>query len=256
LGDPIEIGAASAVLVEGQSRTPPLAVMASKSWLGHSESGAGMVGVAHAMLSLHHSAALGISHLRQVNPYVSSALGGRGKRKPGALVEWYIPRGTAAMPMSSRCGVSSFAFQGTNAHAVMEGLDGTILNANKVSVQEYPWHRKRYYILPLLDRLVNSVMIADKSTILWSISNSVRNSYLFEFALDGSSMLSGTLFKNYCILALIILNICANGLLCTMFRRFYGCYGSGCYVNRSNGCSRITHRLEPSRFSKVLLLAT
>lgn len=170
--------------------------MASKSWLGHSESGAGMVGVAHAMLSLQHSAVLGISHLRQVNPYVSSALGGRGKHKPGPFAEWYISRGTAAMPMSSRCGVSSFAFQGTNAHAVIEGFDGTFLGANELSMQEYPWHRKRYYILPLLDRLVNSVMIADKSKILWSISNSVRNSYLFEFALNGSSMLSGTCLKN------------------------------------------------------------
>ena len=77
LGDPIEVGAAAAVFVEGQApqrAQNPLTVMSSKSWLGHAEPAAGMVGLAHATSALVHGAALGISHLRELNPYVVSSL--------------------------------------------------------------------------------------------------------------------------------------------------------------------------------------
>ena len=77
LGDPIEVGAAAAVLVEGhvaQRAQQPLALMASKSWLGHAEPAAGMVGLAHAAAALGHAALLGISHLRELNPYVVTSL--------------------------------------------------------------------------------------------------------------------------------------------------------------------------------------
>ena len=77
LGDPIEVRAATALLVEGcvQHRTQqPLALMASKSWVGHSEPAAGMVGVVHATLALAGSTVLGISHLRDVNPYAANSM--------------------------------------------------------------------------------------------------------------------------------------------------------------------------------------
>ena len=44
LGDPIEVGAAAAVLVEGppgSSRQGPLMLASSKSWCGHAEPAAG-----------------------------------------------------------------------------------------------------------------------------------------------------------------------------------------------------------------------
>ncbi len=75
LGDPIEVGAANAVLLEGQgSRRTPLALLASKSWLGHAEPAAGMVGIAHAALASTHLSTLGVSNLRQLNPYVVSSM--------------------------------------------------------------------------------------------------------------------------------------------------------------------------------------
>ena len=41
LGDPIEVGALAAALVESRPAGTPLALMASKSWSGHGEPGAG-----------------------------------------------------------------------------------------------------------------------------------------------------------------------------------------------------------------------
>lgn len=82
LGDPIEIGAAAAVLMERLNEhreTHPLMLMASKSWVGHSEPGAGMVAVAHSTLAISNWATLGITHLRAVNPYVVTSMKVQGE---------------------------------------------------------------------------------------------------------------------------------------------------------------------------------
>lgn len=78
MGDPIEVRAAAAVLMRNRGNTP-LSLMASKSWLGHSEPAAGMVGGAQAALAMGNTAVLGISHLRELNPYVTSSLKVDGK---------------------------------------------------------------------------------------------------------------------------------------------------------------------------------
>jgi len=92
LGDPIEIGAAAAVLVESiavQRARRPLTLMASKSWLGHAEPAAGMVGLAHATIALGNAASLGVSHLRELNPYVVTSLKVSGEFH--ANNETYLP---------------------------------------------------------------------------------------------------------------------------------------------------------------------
>jgi Beta-ketoacyl synthase, C-terminal domain len=47
LGDPIEIGAAAAVLLRGER--PPLVAASIKSWLGHAETAAGVLGLLHGL---------------------------------------------------------------------------------------------------------------------------------------------------------------------------------------------------------------
>eukprot|EP00775_Hariotina_reticulata_P014515 gene14515-14642_t len=81
LGDPIELQAAAEVfgVLPGmqQSRDKhmqPLAMLSSKSWYGHSEPGAGVVGLMHTMTALKHMAVLPISHLRNLNPMASNIL--------------------------------------------------------------------------------------------------------------------------------------------------------------------------------------
>lgn len=84
LGDPIEVGAAAAVLVEGHNRhrkEQPLALIASKSWVGHAEPAAGMVGVAHATLALGGGLIPGISHLREINSYVINSMRVAGRAR-------------------------------------------------------------------------------------------------------------------------------------------------------------------------------
>lgn len=53
LGDPIEVGAATAVLIfDAQGRTLPLLLSAAKSRFGHAEPAAGSIGMAHAVAQI------------------------------------------------------------------------------------------------------------------------------------------------------------------------------------------------------------
>ena len=51
LGDPIEIGAANAVLVDHQSRRSYISASTAKSWMGHTEAAAGATGLVHASIA-------------------------------------------------------------------------------------------------------------------------------------------------------------------------------------------------------------
>ena len=119
LGDPIEVGAASAVL---GSSGPHVALTAFKSRIGHAEPAAGIAGCLQTYLSLCNLTQPCIENLRSVNPYLFTYLS--SPNRMGAF------RGIAACPTSldssdhSRqtaytVGVSSFAFQGTNAHVIL-----------------------------------------------------------------------------------------------------------------------------------------
>lgn len=125
LGDPIEMGAATAVLDEDSNNSHPIAVMAAKSWHGHAEPAAGVLGLAHAHMALSHQATLPMLHLRSLNPHIATTLNSRtadlrpivAARQLGAM-----PQMQAQQQMQQQglfCGVSAFAFQGTNAHAIM-----------------------------------------------------------------------------------------------------------------------------------------
>ena len=139
--------------MEGQARPSPLALMSSKSWLGHSESGAGMVGIAHAVLSLQHSALLGITHLKQLNPYVMSNLQGRSEH-------WSLPRSSGAVPAGSNvCGVSSFAFQGTNAHAIVQTPPQRLHNAGRPRMRI--WNKDYYWLGPAPQPMLHQAAVVD-----------------------------------------------------------------------------------------------
>ena len=69
LGDPIEVGAASAVLrPPGVEAGQPLRLAADKSWHGHTEPAAGLLGLHEAAAALCATLAAPISHLIQVQP--------------------------------------------------------------------------------------------------------------------------------------------------------------------------------------------
>ena len=72
LGDPIEVGAAGAVLLG--SRSQPLSLSAVKATVGHSEPAAGIAGVMQSVASLSFRSSIGMRHLIHVNPHVAGAL--------------------------------------------------------------------------------------------------------------------------------------------------------------------------------------
>jgi NADPH:quinone reductase-like Zn-dependent oxidoreductase/acyl carrier protein len=144
-----------------------------------------MVGVAHAMLSLYHSAVLGISHLQNVNPYVASALGGRRN--------WCLPRETASFPVNGTCGVSSFAFQGTNAHAAFQ-RSGTAEGAGSLPLRPAPiiWAREIHWLAPLPHPLLQSGH-EDDSTISFEcrINSSPGLAVVWDHCVNGTVLFPG-----------------------------------------------------------------
>lgn len=64
LGDPIEVGAAAAVLLKaGLPRTTPLHLTAAKSFMGHAEPAAGIVGITRLALIVGDQAVDPLLHL-------------------------------------------------------------------------------------------------------------------------------------------------------------------------------------------------
>jgi acyl transferase domain-containing protein len=79
LGDPIEIGAAFAVLQNGEGR--PLELQAAKSRVLHTEPAAGAVGLANLVLRLRKEGAHETLHLRNINPHVGSIFNSQTGKK-------------------------------------------------------------------------------------------------------------------------------------------------------------------------------
>lgn len=62
LGDPIELGAAQAVLMGNTRREQPITIAAAKSWIGHTEAASGVLGLLQAALGLQQLIAPGELH--------------------------------------------------------------------------------------------------------------------------------------------------------------------------------------------------
>ena len=123
LGDPIEVNAALTTLMPKRSALDgPIILNASKSSFGHAEPAAGSIGLMAAILMLDGRAYNGLIHLRNVNPYVSQCLD--SLKSPTTPILPRIEAPASIMNMRSRvvANISGFAFQGTNAHAIIEAI--------------------------------------------------------------------------------------------------------------------------------------
>lgn len=109
LGDPIEVGAMSAVLCE--QRAFPLLVGSHKSNTGHSEAGAGISGLTKCILFLGMQAVPPNVHLNTLNPNISA------EGLPMLFASEAIDSGFS----DCFCGVCSFGFGGSNARADVSG---------------------------------------------------------------------------------------------------------------------------------------
>ena len=187
LGDPIEMGAAAAALNRGQ-RVNPLVLMASKSWTGHSEAGAGMVGLVHAQASLAQVVALPLLHLSTLNPYV---LGSMGTEKV-----WMVPRQSGPIPLNATfdraaTGSTAFAFQGTNAHTLMQSPDGvgaSIVKPNSL------WNNYRLWIAPLRHAALHAVVSTELGVNMHCRLLSDSLAYLWDHQVSGRPLFPGAGF--------------------------------------------------------------
>jgi len=143
LGDPIEVGAAIAVYSSGRGQLP-LAMAASKAWVGHAEPGAGVAGLLFAQQTAIHSQTLPLLHLRAVNPYAASTLEAYSNTNATVLLPKQFGPASCEGREERAIGVSAFAFQGTNAHAVVQLYVGKAEDKLHACV----WKRKRYYVVP------------------------------------------------------------------------------------------------------------
>ena len=153
LGDPIEIGAAHAVLM--QSRTAdmgdsaPLSVQAGKTYVGHTEPASGVVGLIHAVHGTCHRMASPVLHLRHVNPHLTRILGGSQSGQGSRLGHLCRERNGLTWNESTSVsthasGVSAFAFQGTNAHALVRHTMVSVGVLSSWSGQH--WQNQRFWV--------------------------------------------------------------------------------------------------------------
>ncbi|MCP4466157.1 MAG: hypothetical protein GY813_05330, partial [Halieaceae bacterium] len=179
LGDPIEVGAAGAVL--WTDRRAPLVWAAAKSAVGHAEPGAGLVGLLNAATMLSHRVGKQIMHLRSINPHVEGVL---GLSKLNA-----VPREMCSLTPSGEsyvCGaLSSFAFQGTNAHSTFNEVGSATLKWKSSSL----FSRSLVSVLRFKNALCQSVSSQPIST---SFSFDVKNAFLSEHVVFGQSVFPGT----------------------------------------------------------------
>ncbi|MBE9065557.1 SDR family NAD(P)-dependent oxidoreductase [Leptolyngbya cf. ectocarpi LEGE 11479] len=141
LGDPIEMGALKAVLMQGRDLNAPCWIASLKTNIGHLEAAAGIAGLIKGVLSLHHEKIPPHLHLKQLNPYIS--LEETPLTIPTVLTDWPSETGRIA-------GVSSFGFGGTNAHIILSDFPNLMVpgnqeNGNQESSPPEPSH----YLLTL-----------------------------------------------------------------------------------------------------------
>jgi len=112
LGDPIEVGSFRKVM-SVTPRTQPMVLTSSKSNIAHGEGGAGLAGFFKCCMQVMHCEGAANVHLKAKNPHLD--LDGFPCQ---VLSEVTCMRDDAAY-----CGVSSFGFGGTNAHAEAWGTN-------------------------------------------------------------------------------------------------------------------------------------
>lgn len=152
LGDPIEVGAALAVLPGARGA---LCLAAAKSRVGHAEPVAGLVGLIHATSMMKYHTVHAITHLHRINPMVAPLLEGLGKDIKRHAV---VARQDAALaPRGVATGVSAFAFQGTNVHALVSPSSNTSTVFEDLTVPL--WQHRRHWFAPAPHALLSKAYI-------------------------------------------------------------------------------------------------
>ncbi len=112
LGDPIEMKAPKAVLLQDRPADGTCWIGSAKTNLGHLEAAAGIAGLIKVILSLQHCEIPPHLHLRELSPYIT--LEETPIKIPLELTPW------VTQEESRIAGISGFGFGGTNCHVILE----------------------------------------------------------------------------------------------------------------------------------------
>lgn len=130
LGDPIEIRALKAVLMQGRAPEQRCGIGSVKTNIGHLEPAAGIASLIKVVLSLQHGEIPPHLHLQKLNPH----LGLDG-------TPFFIPRESQPWTNARRlAGVSGFSFGGTNCHLILEAAPQESRGAGEITQFERSQH--------------------------------------------------------------------------------------------------------------------
>ena len=185
LGDPIEISAANTVINGGARRdtneeADPISFFTVKSSIGHSEVAAGVMAFAHSVASIELRKHLPFTHLRNLNPHIIDIMEhSQGHRS----AKFAMQNGTINMDNekvdNSLCGISSFAFQGTNAHLIIKFPSGGRAKSLKGRLPSLV--KERCSVIPMWKRMTGSAFTDtwSTSTIQCLLSGSQLSEYMY-----------------------------------------------------------------------------
>ena len=201
LGDPIEVGALTAVLDEFRGRENPdaVALQACKSMFAHSEAAAGLMGVLSAARMHASSRVLGIQNLRDLNPHVQEhiRLPMAGEATPSMPAVTGI-RQDRSSPVSGpgryNC-TSSFAYQGTNCTLATTTPHGASL-ALPLRQTICTWRRGRFWPIPARNHgLLTGVSIAAGQEVILHGPVQLPASWKFwDHAVQGQAIMPGACY--------------------------------------------------------------
>ena len=191
-----------------QQRSTPLALGSNKSCYGHTEGTAGLTGLLLAACAQHSQQLAPIVNLRDLNPYVSSAVDDWHARHGLAAA---LPRQPAPMPAApgaALSGTSSFGMSGVNAHALVSAP------ASPHHEQPLlPWARQRYWLAPRPHPLLPQCSISAHSTgstaIFMAGLDSARVAFMRDHRVASKLLVPATAFLELLAAAGVL---CGDGL--------------------------------------------
>jgi acyl transferase domain-containing protein len=136
----------------------PVRLTAAKSRVGHAEAAAGVVGIAQAAHMLSQLQSCSLTHLRTINPLIM------GPSKAAGNSTFALPRqdcAAAAAALDTATwramqGISSFAFQGTNAHAILCTPASGTQNLDNGQAPQPLWRKHRHWYTSAAHELLHS----------------------------------------------------------------------------------------------------
>ena len=177
-----------------KTHSSPLLLLAAKSWCGHSEPAAGVLGLAHAHLALSQQAALPGLHLRSLNPHIESSFNSQASdMRKMVTARQTGPLAATRAGSQLYCGTSAFAFQGTNAHAIMSVQSpGTACQSAVAKATTLPFQRRRHWVAPLVHTLLTTFKdSSSKLTVLEANLAAPSAAYLWDHIVADRSLMPG-----------------------------------------------------------------